>query len=182
MNNQQHLPSSNKTTINTAKEGLKLGRKIGFKVSTLYGIAGFLIIELFGDGIGIFSTFSENLLSIPQILWVIFMVAIIILILAITPATIIGSITGMYMAVLANTKVIHKSKYFFVLLCILFSLIMIILIHTLFQIPITLSFESSPYEFSLGTYGVYPFYIGIPSVIYIFTSGWVGFQIYSNKI
>ncbi len=158
--------------INFAREGLKLGKKIGFISSIAYAVVGLFAVELFGEGIGFSSLTFESI-----IFWVAFIFVTItsILLLAITPATIIGALTGMCLGMLAKlAQRKHISKYFFVLLCALFCIVAVILIHLLFQIPITLSFEPPSYEFTLGTYDSYPFIIGIPSIIYVFIVGWCG--------
>ena len=176
---QQNASMSNETIVNLAKEGAKLGSRVSFVVSILYAVVGFYAVELFGEGVGLLSLSSE------LIIWgvlSIFGIIIAIFLFAIVPATIIGILTGTCLGIF--TKFAQRkqiSKYFFVLLCVFFCMVAVIGIHLLFQIPITLSFDPPSHEFSLGTYETYPFLIGIPSIIYIFTGGWIGQQLYSSE-
>ena len=184
MTDLQNAVTSKTPTTNFVREGMKLGWKAGLKLSALYTVLGFFIIELRGQGIGFFDpleirTFDWDkfVLVVPIILGMV----IVILILAIGPATILGALTGMYLGKLVEIAKERISKYFLVSLCILFCLVIAILIHLFFQIPIVLSFQSPSSDYhSLGVYETYPFSIGIPSIIYILTGGWIGWQLYSK--
>jgi MFS family permease len=167
--------------VNSARVGMNLGQKTGLILSLLYAAIGFVIIELLGIGAGFSSPYFYT--SFPASFpWGGFtIVIIIIMLIAVLPATIIGGLTGACLGVLTEKTKGHISKYPFVLLCITSCLVAIILIHLLFQIPVSLSFEISNTDFlSFGIYESYPFCLGIPSVIYILTGGWIGWKLYSK--
>jgi hypothetical protein len=168
------------TAIDFAQVGTNLGWKAGLILSSMYAILGILVMELLGYGVGFFS--FEFYDGFPSVKFVaaIFATIITIAILAIAPATVIRALTGRCLSVPAKTTSEHLSKYLFILLCVVSCLIVVILIHIMFQVPITLSFQGSLSEYSLGVYESYSFSIGIPSVIYILTGGWIGWKIYSK--
>jgi hypothetical protein len=177
----QNIPITKTPTVSSLRAGMNLGRKTGLIVSSLYATIGFFVIELLGIGAGFSSPYFYT--SFPTSFpWGGFIITIIIIMLiAVVPATIIGGLTGACLGVLTEKTRGYISKYHFVLLCVTSCLVVIILIHLLFQIPISLSFEISNTEFpSLGIYESYPFCLGIPSVIYIITGGWTGWKLYSK--
>lgn len=168
------------TAIDFAQVGTHLGWKAGLILSSMYAILGILVIELLGYGVGFFSVEFYNGFPWVEFVGLIFATIITIAILAIAPATIFGALTGRCLGVLAKTTSEHLSKYLFVLLCVVSCLMVVILIHIMFQVSITLSFQGPPSEYSLGVYESYPFSIGIPSMIYVLTGGWIGWKIYSK--
>ena len=169
------------TKTPTARAGMNLGWKAGLILSLLYVIIGIFIIESLGYGVGFSSLKFYDSFPWGDFFAMIFAVIIMILLLAIAPATIIGALTGTYLGILAETTRGRISKYLFVLLCIASCLVVVILIHLLFQIHTTLSFQTSNSDYlSMGIYESYPMYMGIPSVIYILTGGWIGWKLYSK--
>jgi hypothetical protein len=179
MTDMQKTSITKTPTVNSARVGMNFGRKTGLILSSLYAVIGFFVIELLGYGAGLSSPYFYT--SFPSSFpWVGFIIVIIIILLiAIAPATIIGALTGACLGVLAEKTRGRISKYPFVLLCFTSCLVAIIFIHLLFQIPLTLSFEISNTEFlSFGIYESYLFRLGIPSVIYILTGGWIGWKLY----
>jgi hypothetical protein len=65
-------------------------------------------------------------------------------------------------------------------LCILSCLSIVILFHVLFKIPIVLSSQNLSNDKYIGGFTAYPFLVGIPSLLYIFTGGLVGLRLYTQ--
>jgi hypothetical protein len=161
------------------REGITLGWKAGLKCSTFYAVSAFLIIESIDQGIG-FLRLASNLDKLVVTIFELAVISIATTLVAITPATILGALTGMCLGKFAEIANERISKYLFTLLCVLFCLTAAILIHLFFQIPITLSYHLPFDNLFIGIYETYPVSIGIPSVIYILTGGWVGWKLYSK--
>ena len=186
MTNLQNISTQKTLTANLAREGMKLGFKASLALSTFYAILGFFTVELLGRGVGFLSLFEKpdewhiNFYLIVVIIGVLLMI-ITILFLAIAPAIILGTITGMFIGKIAEIIKERIPKYFFVSLSIFSCLVIAILLHLFFHIPVVLSFQP-PLVSEFDIYDTYPFYTGIPTVIYVLTGGWVGSQLYSKTV
>ena len=183
MANIQNPPKTKEPSLDLAWEGLRLGGKAGFIIAIWYAIAGILIIEFLGQGVGLLSFPSEQEGGLRLFVFVTIVTIIMIFFFAITPAVIIGALTGMYIGQLAKLTGARLPRYLFLMLCISLCLVVIILIHVFFKIPIVLSFQNSTpptSSGSLGVYETYPFAIGIPSLIYLVMGIWGGGKLYSK--
>ena len=184
---------------NSVLKGLAIGAKVGFVFSATYGIVGFIIIEALGNGTyffqlsldvlqSVFTTLTTNSFSwgniaasfmlIGLVFIGLLMVVFYITILAIVPSTFLGGITGFWLGVFTKTASQRFSKNIFVSLCALSCLCVVLLIHGLFKIPLTFSFQGLSSDEFIGGFTSYPFLIGVPSLIYIFTGGWIGLRLY----
>jgi hypothetical protein len=179
---QSVLPQ--KSQINFVDEGMKLGSKAGFRLSLLYALVGIFLVEVVSkallwdwQAIGMFDW--QNLIQATPI----FLLALLyILFVAIGPATILGILTGMLLGKFFEITIGRISKYFLVFSCALLCMIIASLIHRFFDISIVFSFElpvtTQPQYLSMGIYQTYPFYMGIPSLVYVLTGAWAGWQLY----
>jgi hypothetical protein len=84
----------------------------------------------------------------------------------------------MYIGKLVEITKERVSKYIFVSICVLSCLVIAILFHLVFHIPVILSFQY-PAAADFGVYETYPFSIGIPTIIYVLTGGLVSSKLYS---
>ena len=179
-----HIQNPPKQSLDLAWEGLRLGGKAGFRISIWYAIAGILIIEFLGQGVGLLSFPSEQEGGLRLFVFVIIVTIIMIFFFAITLAVIIGALTGMYIGQLAKLTGARLPRHLFLMLCVSFCLVVILLFHIFFKIPIILSFQNSTPPTSsgssLGVYETYPFAIRIPSVIYVVMGIWEGGKLYSK--
>jgi hypothetical protein len=144
-------------------------------------VVGLVVAEFLGQGIG-FSSLPSEAENWEQFVIIIVTIITMILFVAIIPATIIGAMTGMYFGQLAKLIGEIMPRHLFLALCVSSCLVVIILFHIWLKIPITLSFQSpDSISFpSIGVYGTYPFFIGIPSVIYALTGIWFGWKFHSK--
>ena len=178
---------------NLVRKGLAIGSKAGLIFSAIYAIVGFIIIEALGKGTYFFqwvfavlnaSSFSDwgaatTLFEFIGFVFIgLLMIVIYIAVMTIAPSIILGGITGFWLGVFTKTVSQRFSKNIFVLLCALSCLLVVILIHVFFKIPLTLSLQGLSSDKYISGFTSYPFLIGAPSLIYIFTGGWIGLQLY----
>lgn len=189
MTNQQDISKPENSQINFVHEGMELGCKAGFRLSTLYAISAILFIGIFGGGgellnwlTSVSFSWHRFIHTIPLLIGV----AFIIFFVAIGPATVLGTLTGMMLGKFANIFIGRMSKYFLAFSCALLSTMIAILIHLFFDIQIGFSFQQSPIAesnyLSMGIFETYPFYMGIPTILYIFAGGWTGWQLYLKSL
>lgn len=182
MTNNQNVSVQN-TPINFVHEGMKLGSKAGFRLSVLYALSGIFFVEVLStvwfldwQEVGTFDGY-RLLRAAPLFL----LVAFLILFAVVGPATILGILTGMLLGKFVELTIGRASKYFVVISCALLCVIIAVLIHLFFDIPIVFSFQpptTQPQYLSMGIYETYPFYMGIPTIVYVLAGGWAGWQLY----
>ena len=161
------------------QQGINLGWKAGLWCSAFYAVLAFLIVEMLDLGIG-FLRLAFNLDKFVVTIFELSLISIAAFVFAIIPSAILGALTGMCLGKFAEIARERISKYWFTLICVLSCFVIVTLIHLIFQIPVTLSFHLPFDSLFIGIYETYPVYIGIPSVIYILTGGWIGWKLYSN--
>ena len=153
-----------------------LGLKLSIILSITYAFFGVFIVENFTkNGTDILGNFLNFLfmwaLGTPYIF-----------LAAILPALIYGVFTSLFLALL-----IIKFKHLFssitsILLGIAFCAVITALTHFIFNIQVVLSFASTSTDYmSFGVYETYPFFIGIPSIIYTLAGGWASWRIYKKS-
>ena len=186
MTNQQDISKPKNSQINFVHEGMELGCKAGFRLSTLYAI---LVIGIFGVGSGLLNwsasvSFSWDRLihTIPLLIVIAFTISFV----AIGPATVLGTLTGMLLGKFTEIFIGRMPKYFLIFSCTLLSIMIAILIHLFFDIQIGFPFQQSPTTesnyLSMGNFETYLFYMGIPTILYIFAGGWTGWQLYLKSL
>jgi hypothetical protein len=165
--------------IDFVHKGMELGSRAGFRLSTVYAISGIFLVflvEVLKYGVGDFDWYK-----LIQGAPIIFIAAFLILLVAVGPATILGILTGMLLGNFVEIFIGRISKYFLIFSCALLCMLIAILIHLFFDIPIVFSFQQPPTQspyFSMGVFETYPFYMGIPTILYILAGGWTGWQLY----
>jgi len=192
MTNKQDVSKPKKPPINFVHEGMELGSKAGFRLSLLYAISGIFLtflVEEFVNGVGFLDwqgigTFDwYKFISVASMF---FLVAFVILFVAIGPATILGILTGMLLGKFVEIFIERISKYFLVFSCVLLCIMIAILIHLFFDIHMVFSFQqpstTQSHYFSMGIYETYPFYMGIPTILYVLAGGWTGWQLYLKSL
>jgi hypothetical protein len=188
MTNKQDVFQPQDSPINFVQGGMALGSKAGFRLSLLYAISGiflvFLVEEL-RDGSGFLDWQAVEAFDWFRLAHAvpIFLITVsLILFVAVGPATILGILTGMLLGKFVEIFIGHLSKYSIVISCASLCMVIAILIHIFFDIPIVFSFQPTPTAqasyFSLGVFETYPFYMGIPTILYVFAGGWTGWQLY----
>jgi hypothetical protein len=152
-----------------------LGLKLSIILSITYAFFGVFIVENFTrNGTDIFGNFLHFLFT-----WA--LGSPFIFLAAILPAVIYGVFTSLLLALL-----IGKFKHLFssitsILLGIAFCAVITALTHFIFSIPVVLSFANTSTDYmSFGVYETYPFFIGIPSIIYTLAGGWASWRIYKK--
>jgi len=192
MTNQQDVSKPKKPPINFVHEGMDLGSKAGFRLSLLYAISGIFLTflaEVFRYGVGFLNwqgiesfDWSQLIFAVSALLGVAFLIFFV----AIGPATILGILTGMLLGKFAEIFKRRISKYFLIFSSALLCIIIAVLIHLFFDINIVFSFQQPPttesHYFSMGIYETYPFYMGIPTILYILAGGWTGWQLYLKSL
>jgi hypothetical protein len=148
--------------------GMKLGFKLSLILATTYSFIGVFIVE----------NLTQH--DTSNFLFVLVLGSSVILLLAILPAVFYGVLTGMFLAVIISKYKRLLSSITSVLLGMALCAVITVLTHFLFNIPVTLSFVYPSTSYGLGIYETYPFYIGIPSIIYILSGGWASWYIYKN--
>jgi hypothetical protein len=175
MISRHNTAPSKEPTTDLAWEGVKLGVKTGMIVSTLYAL-----LWVVGSVVAEISLLLSKATNVESVLVAALIFGVVAWIFAIVPATVLGAFTGMYLGQLSTLTRKRISSYAFLSLCISSCFVLVVLFHILFQIPVTFSSEVESSSYSLDIYGGYPFSIGIPSVIYVFTSAWVGSKLYAE--
>lgn len=161
------LPSPHMQT----RFGIELGLKLSAILSFTYAFLGILIVQAFVES-DWGSVILIWVLGLPHFFSV-----------AILPAIAYGILTGVFLE-----KFVRRFNHFLSVPIVILSGVIIciaitVLSHYLFGIQINFSFvnvSTGPLRF--GIYETYPFYIGIPSMIYIFSGGWAGWYIYKKII
>jgi hypothetical protein len=164
--------------------GTIYGFVAGLGLSMIYALAGLIIVDLVQATFPIF------------LIFLIFGSAT-ILVLAIIPAALYGTYTGLILGVTAELLGSRISRGAYVLLSLMICVGIAVLTHLVFRIPVVLSFESLPPSFtrrstflniflgfgpgSLAPYDSYLFWIGLPTIIYLFTGGWIGSRLYNKR-
>jgi hypothetical protein len=169
MTNQQDASKYQNTQINFMQEGMELGCKAGFRLSTLYAISSIFFIGAFAGGSGFLNGLASAFLSWDSFIHAISIfisVAFVIFFVAIGPAAVLGTLTGMLLGKFAEIFIGRISKYFFVFSCALLSVLIAVLIHLFFNIQ----------------FGTYPFYMEIPAILYVLAGGWAGWQLYLKSL
>lgn len=150
--------------------GIKLGITLSLVLSITYAFTGVFIVETFtkyGSGNFLFVW----ALGSPLIFFV-----------AISPAVIIGIFTGFLLGILTDRLKNKISSITIVLLGITVCTVITVLTHYIFNLQVTFSFANSSSSYmNFGIYETYPFYMGIPSIIYILSGGWASWYIYKNS-
>ncbi|MGB8646789.1 MAG: hypothetical protein WCF84_16230 [Anaerolineae bacterium] len=151
--------------------GAKLGLKASLGLSLVYAVLVLLISD----------TRNIIFLILPQ-------ADLFIFIFAIGPAMLYGTITGAILEGLANRLQNKFSVHAFIMISILLCLVIAILSHYLFAIQpdftgknmIEPDDSDSRYGRLLETqfFETYPFYIGVPTLIYVIMGGWAGGRLY----
>ena len=192
MTNQQNVDKPQDSPINFVHGGMELGSKAGFRLSMLYAISAILLVFLVGvfePGVG-FPDWREirafEWYRLIQAARIFLLTALLILFVAVGPATILGILSGMLLGKFVEIAIGRISKYFLVFSCALLCMIIAILIHLFFDIHIVFSFQPPPTTqsnyFSMGIFGTYPFYMGIPTIVYVLAGGWIGWQLYLKSL
>jgi hypothetical protein len=162
--------------------GAKFGLKLGLLLSTTYAILGIFIVEAFVHTSSVEPSPApapKNFLMYLTIL--ILGLLLLIYLLAILPAVIYGTITGYVLGILISNFKHRFSSFMFLLLGVTLCVVTTTLSYTILNIKVTLSFETPPALYmSGGIYESYPFYIGIPSLIYILSGGFASWHIFKK--
>ena len=192
MTSQQEVFRLQEHPINFVQEGMAFGIKAGFRLSMLYAIFGTLLVflvEVFEGGVGFLNwqtlgafDWSRLIRATPLFL----LAAFLILFAVIAPATIIGILTGMLLGKFVEMLVGRLSKYLLVLSCVVLCIILAVLIHLFFDVQIVFSFQppqaNQSQYFSMGIFETYPFYMGIPTIVYVLAGGWTGWKLYLKSL
>ena len=152
-------------------KGVKFGFKAGLGLSIIYAVLGILVVEILGIGLDL--GLLGPIVASP-----------IIFILGIAPATVFGILTGIILGLFAANLKRYFSRLSFAVFSIAICVLLVGLFHLVFGVQIVLSFQTvpvSPSYLSAGIYETYPFYIGIPTIIYILTGGWAGWELYPKE-
>jgi len=154
---------------------ITLGLKLSLILSITYAFLGVFIVENFiRSGTDILGKFLKFLF-----IWA--LGSPLIFLVAILPAVIYGVLTSLFLALL-----IVKFKHLFysitsILLGVALCATITALTHFIFSIPVVLSFNSMSADYdSFSVYVTYPFFIGIPSIIYTLVGGWASWRIYQK--
>jgi hypothetical protein len=140
MATSQNAFASKTTSTTPAQDRINLGWRVGFRLPTLYAVFTFLIIESLDEGIGFFRL-AFNLDKFVITIFEFVMISITAFLIAILPAAILETPTGLCLGSSAEVARGRIPNYLFSLFCILFCLAIVALIHLIFQIPLRLSFE-----------------------------------------
>ncbi len=158
--------------------GAKLGFLAGLGLSIAYAILATAITGVL--------LYGPSGLALPLLL---LFGAPLIGLYAILPAILYGVFTGVLLGFMAERTQGKISRWALVGICIVTCVVIALLSHYLLQIYVTLSFDE-PILFTKATdtianarmhfapFDSYPFYIGIPTIIYIWTGGWAGWRLY----
>jgi hypothetical protein len=192
MTNKQDVFQRQDSPINFVNGGMELGSKAGFRLSLLYAIFSIFLVllaEALRDGFG-----SLDLRALGASEWyglthavpLFLLIVLLILFVAVAPATILGILTGMLLGKFVEIFIGRLSKYVLVVSCAFLCMIIATLIHLFFNIPVVFSFQPAPIaeanHFSMGVFESYPFYMGIPTLLYVLAGGWIGWQLYLKSL
>jgi hypothetical protein len=152
-----------------ARFGVQLGWKLSFFLSVVYAFLGVFVIE----------TFIEPSLGNFLIVWA--MGSPIIFAVAILPAVIIGVVTGAGLSLLVSHLRERISTTTSFMLGFTFCIGMMVLVHLIFNVEVRFSFvDFSANIVPFGIYGTYPFFIGLPSIIYVLSGGWASYNLFKR--
>jgi hypothetical protein len=153
-----------------------LGCAFGFCLSIAYIVAAILIFIVF-----IIADTSSPQTSSTEEIKAILLVSVfgvfIALLIAVLPSVFIGLVTGVAIITIAEDFAQKTSKAVFTVISMATCSLIAILIHIIFRIKVSLSFESHN---MLGFFETYLFLFGIPTIIYILAGGWFGWKIHSK--
>ncbi len=173
--------------------GAKLGLRAGLRLSIAYAIVGVFVEEIARQLPGI------NPLSLIGAIGGSFVLVLvsspIIFLFAIVPAILYGLFTGALLGKMAELMKNALARPVFAGFSLLICSVIVLASHEFFQLNVSFSFVQSisltpgHSVISLGgdvislvpaPFDSYPFYIGIPSLIYILTGGWAGWRLYDH--
>ena len=150
--------------------GIGLGFKLSLLLSIIYAFLGVFIVETFTEyGVGGFLLawiYGSPIISI----W------------AILPAAIYGILTGFLIGILVRRFQDHFFRITLIMAGIILCAIVAAMSHYILGIHATFDFVNRAIGYgSAGTlYETYPFYIGVPSIIYTLSGGWATWYIYKE--
>jgi hypothetical protein len=165
-------------------DGLKLGFKLGLFLPVAYLVIAILVIELLQ--LNFHTTTIAHLREFrpePRMFFVLFVHILpgLLFQYAIVPSVFYGVFTGALLGIIIGSLKKRFSRYAILILSVTVCIIIAFSSYIFFGIHPVLSFENESF-YSFGIYETFPITIGFPTVIYIFASGWLGWQLYSKML
>jgi len=154
-------------------EGMQLGYQAALILSIGYACLGMLIAEIAGVGLGF-----------P--LWIYIIASPFIFVaagmLGIALAILLAEFTGLILGILARLLNKRISRFAFVAVCLGVCISLAITLYVIIRTHMAFSIKDfSSGDRFIGIYATYPFWLGIPSVIYILAGGWVSWKLYDKE-